>query len=312
MEDYSKIKKSVSAVVVTYNRKDLLRKCLNDIIGQSFPPNKIFIVDNASTDGTQEMLKEEGFAEETIDDVAIRNVKLPRNIGGAGGFYTGMKLAHEEGCDAVWMMDDDGLPDKDCLKNLVPFLDKYDYLSPMVIDINNEKMMSFEGCTIADFLKRAKDGVVEGCANPFNGTLYSKRLIDAVGYPKKEMFIWGDEINYDLRAKAAGFQPAMVVSAIHRHPLNRQRYVPYLGKHKMVVTAEDWKLFCFLRNQAYNMKKYFGNVKCAKMIVKKFLQFGCYFTLQEFNPRRLFLIAKAFNKGLNEDFTGLEKYLTQK
>ena len=67
-------------------------------------------------------------------------------------------------------------------------------------------MMSFEGCTVSDFLKREKEGIIEGFANPFNGILYSKTLMDTIGYPKKEMFIWGDEINYDLRAKKMKFE----------------------------------------------------------------------------------------------------------
>ena len=246
---------NVSTVIVTFNRKELLIKCLEAVLRQSYLPKTIYIIDNASTDGTEELLKEKRLHHGLINSVAIHYERLPQNSGGAGGFHAGMKLAHENGCDAVWMMDDDGLPDKDCLKNLLPHLEHHDYLSPMVIDIQNEDMMAFEGCTVSEFMKREKGGIVKGCANPFNGTLFSKRLIAEVGYPKKEMFIWGDEINYNLRAKQKGFIPAMVVNAIHRHPLNRQRYVRYLGRHKMVVPEQEWKLFCLVRNQVYNTEK---------------------------------------------------------
>lgn len=303
---------NVSTVIVTFNRKELLIKCLEAVLRQSYLPKTIYIIDNASTDGTEELLKEKGLHHGLINSVAIHFERLPQNSGGAGGFHAGMKLAHEDGCDAVWMMDDDGLPDKDCLKNLLPHLDQYDYLSPMVIDIQNEDMMAFEGCSVAEFMKREKDGIVKGCANPFNGTLFSKRLIDAVGYPKKEMFIWGDEINYNLRAKQKGFIPAMVISAVHRHPLNRQRYVRYLGRHKMVVPEQEWKLFCLVRNQVYNTEKFKGNVECLKLLFKMLFQYGCYFTIQEFQPCRLLLIANAFYKGYTEDFTGLDKYMMKK
>lgn len=304
--------KKIAAVVVTYNRKKLLEKCIEAILCQSYIPSVLYLIDNASKDGTIDMLAEKGYLNTTRNGIKIKSIQLSKNCGGAGGFHAGMKIAHEDGCDAVWMMDDDGLPDQDCLKNLLPHLDQYDYLSPMVIDIQDETMMAFEGCSVAEFMKREKDGVVKGCANPFNGTLFSKRLIDAVGYPKKEMFIWGDEINYNLRSKRKGFIPAMVVNAIHRHPLNRQRYVRYLGRHKMVVPEQGWKLFCLVRNQVYNTKKFKGNVECLKLLFKMLFQYGCYFTIQEFQPCRLLLIANAFYKGYTEDFTGLDKYMMKK
>lgn len=48
----------VCAVIVTYNRKELLRECLKAVLGQTRPPDHILVVDNASTDGTLEMLRE--------------------------------------------------------------------------------------------------------------------------------------------------------------------------------------------------------------------------------------------------------------
>lgn len=299
---------NISTIIVTFNRKELLIKCLEAVLRQSYLPKTIYIIDNASTDGTEELLKEKGLHHGLINSVAIHYERLPQNSGGAGGFHAGMKLAHEDGCDAVWMMDDDGLPDKDCLKNLLPHLEHHDYLSPMVIDIQNENMMAFEGCSVAEFMKREKDGIVKGCANPFNGILYSKKLIDTIGYPKKEMFIWGDEINYDMRARRAGFQPVMVTNAIHRHPLNRQPYVRYFGHHMMVVPEQDWKLFCYLRNKTYNAKLFSGHVACMKSVFSDFIRFSCYFLLQAHQPAKLFLVAKAQYKGLVGNFEGLEKY----
>ena len=178
-----------------------------------------------------------------------------------------------------------------------------------MIDIQNENMMSFEGCTVSEFLKREKEGIIEGCANPFNGILYSKTLIDTIGYPKKEMFIWGDEINYDLLAKKAGFQPIMVENAIHRHPLNRQNYVKYLGNHWMTVPDKDWKLFCYLRNRTYNTKIFSRRIACLCQAMSDLFKFGCYFLIQVHQPAKLSIVISSIIKGVKEDFSGLEKYL---
>ena len=272
---------NISTVIVTYNRKELLVKCIHAVLNQTLLPNRVYIVDNASTDGTKEILEKEGLLDKNVNGVAIHYERLPNNSGGAGGFYAGM----------------------------IPYLSEYDYISPLVIDLEDEKMMAFEGCSVPAFLKREKDGIVKGCANPFNGILYSKRLIDTVGYPKKEMFIWGDEINYDLRAKQKGFTPIMVVKAIHRHPLNRQRYVRYLGQHLMVVPEQDWKLFCYLRNKTYNAISFSGYIACLKAVFFDFIKLSCYFTMQVRQPSKLFLVAKALYKGLVKDFSGLEKYM---
>ena len=304
-----KDKYSISTVIVTFNRKELLIKCIDAVLGQSYLLHTVYIIDNASTDGTEELLKKKGLHHGQVNGVTIRYKRLLKNGGGAAGFHAGMKLAKEDGCDAVWVMDDDGLPDKDCLKNLIPYLNTHNYISPLVIDIQNENMMAFEGCTVSDFLKREKEGIIEGCANPFNGILYSKTLMDTIGYPKKEMFIWGDEINYDLRAKKVGFQPIMVVNAIHRHPLNRQNYVKYLGNHWMTVPDKDWKLFCYLRNRTYNTKFFSGRIVCFRQAMSDLLKFGCYYIIQVHQPSKLSIVINAIYKGCKEDFTGLEKYL---
>ena len=300
---------NISTIIVTYNRKELLVKCIEAVLSQTYLPNTIYIIDNASTDGTQELLGQKGLLKDAINGVKIRYELLPKNTGGAGGFYEGIKMAHRDGCDAVWVMDDDGLPEKDCLKNLVRHIDKHDYISPMVISIDDENMMSFEGCTVEEFVKRAEDGVVTGCANPFNGILYSKKLLDSIGYPKKEMFIWGDEINYDNRARKAGLTPIMVLDAIHRHPINRQRYVKYFGNHMMTVPESDWKLFCYVRNRTYNTKMFSGKWNCLCTSYKDFFKFSLYYFFKSHTPKKLGIVFSAIRKGYKEDFTGLENYM---
>ena len=72
------------AVVVTYNRKELLRGCLRCLREQKSPCD-ILVVDNASTDGTEEMLRP------MIDAGEIRYHNTGENLGGAGGFSEGRR-----------------------------------------------------------------------------------------------------------------------------------------------------------------------------------------------------------------------------
>jgi len=284
--------------------------CIDAVLGQSYLPHTLYVIDNASTDGTEEQLIKKGFHNTVVKGVTIQYVRLQKNSGGAGGFHTGMKLAYENGCNAVWVMDDDGIPDKDCLKNLLAYIGQYDYVSPMVISVENEEMMSFAGCWVKEFVKQEEKGVVKGSAYPFNGILYSRKLIETIGLPKKEMFIWGDEVNYHFRAITKGLQPITVVNAIHRHPLNRQRYVKYFGKHMMVVPAEEWKLFYYLRNRTYNSCYFCGRRSCIKQALTDLLKFSCYFILQAHQPSKISIVLKAIIKGFYGNFSVPEELMS--
>lgn len=104
-------------------------QCLDSLATQIYKPTVVYIVDNASTDGTKNLLKDDGrYFDNEENGIRFVYVGLEENTGGAGGFYAGMKTAFESShnFDAVWVMDDDGLPDKECLANLVHYLGKHD------------------------------------------------------------------------------------------------------------------------------------------------------------------------------------------
>ena len=78
----------VCAVVITYNRRELLDECLQAITAQTYPCDHIVVVDNASTDGTAEMVKERWAGR---SDLHV----LTKNIGAAGGYNLGMRVVAE-------------------------------------------------------------------------------------------------------------------------------------------------------------------------------------------------------------------------
>ncbi len=99
----------IAAVVVTYNRINWLKKNIDALLSQTRIPDEIIVVDNASTDGTYDFLK-------NLSKVKFK--RLEENIGGAGGFAYGLKCAIDDEADWVWMMDDDALPYKNALEAL--------------------------------------------------------------------------------------------------------------------------------------------------------------------------------------------------
>lgn len=297
----------IVCVVVTYNRKKLLNRCLDAINVQTLKPKMVVIIDNASTDGTMDSVQERGFYNCVNNEIEYKYVRNHQNIGGAGGFYTGIKMAYESGAEAVWVMDDDGQPDKDCLMNLVSYSDQHDYLAPIVLSDEDHKSCSFalhyEDIDTFSKLMNAHDGIIENWASPFNGILYSRRLVDKVGYPKREMFIWGDEANYHARCIKAGYIPCTILKAVHYHPLNRVDYVESVGWNISVTTA-DWKLYCCIRNIIYNelhLKSYFP--KNIYRVMRYYIAYISYY------PHKHRLIHDAFFSGLTGNFSRLSKYM---
>ena len=284
----------------------MLIRCLNGLENQAVKPSDVFIFDNASDDGTSDYLIEQGYYDCYKSGIQFHYHRNCINIGGAGGFCEVMKIAFEFSYfDAFWMMDDDGVPEPKCLSNLVAYLDRYDYIAPIVLSDEDKYSCSFAlGETIESIRTKANNGLIYNFASPFNGILYSRRLIESVGFPKKEMFIWGDEQNYHLRAIQCGMIPVTVVNAVHYHPIDRCNYVMYKGKRLNDVT-ENWKLYCYLRNRWYN-KIQFSTclLKSFMSNVKELLYYCSYY--KGYHRNRL--IFDAFFSALKKDFSRLEQY----
>lgn len=303
----------IACVIVTYNRKEYLKRCLKAVDCQTSKPQTVYIIDNASTDSTLDSVKDWGFYDCKRNHTNYKYVLNKKNEGGAGGFYLGMRTAFEDTYyDGFWVMDDDGEPDKECLKELVKFLPNRDYIAPMVLSDEDRNTCSFiPNKKYKDVCEQAgSNGIIESWASPFNGILYSHKLVEKVGYPKKEMFIWGDEINYQIRAEKAGFHRMTNVKAIHYHPVDRQVSVCNEETlHEYVVTVNsNWKLYCLLRNQAYNRTLLYNFYRaCRKnMLMLKAYKHYYHHVLSDFSKDKL--MGKAVLAGTIGYFGGLSKY----
>lgn len=192
----SKQERSVAAVVVTYNRLPLLKQCVDRLRAQT-AICEILIVNNASTDGTEEWL-------------AVQTGLLSRNtgsnLGGAGGFNCGMRWAVEDGFDYVWVMDDDTLPKPDALEKLLEadeiLKGDYGWLSSVALwtdgsecKMNRQKLKK----SYYDYSPLLKYGLVQAEQATFVSLFLRRETILRVGLPIKEFFIWGDDIEFTRR-----------------------------------------------------------------------------------------------------------------
>lgn len=191
----------VVAVVVTYNRADLLGECLDALHAQSRPLDGVVIIDNASTD------RSGAVADTHPIDADV--VHLNRNVGGAGGFCTGMAHALlEHSPDFLWIMDDDTVPAPDALEKLLEVERKLDVhasvLSSLAVwtDGRPHPMNSSRtrlGTSDADLDRYAQLG-----ARPIRTASFVSALIAAEdvwehGLPIADYFIWSDDFEFTGR-----------------------------------------------------------------------------------------------------------------
>ena len=190
--------KKVIAVVVTYNRKELLKEAIEALLNQEYNNCDILIVDNASTDGTKE------YIDELLNDNKVHYENTGANLGGAGGFNFGMRKAVEMGCDFVWVMDDDCIVHKDSLTELLNADKKlngnYGFLSSKVLWKDNSICkMNIPKKTFSTWLKEFDKPVQEIAMASFVSLFVKTDIIKEMGLPIKEFFIWTDDWEFTRR-----------------------------------------------------------------------------------------------------------------
>lgn len=248
-------KEKIAANVVTYNRKDLLRECLNSLLAQTRKPDSIIIVDNNSNDGTKEMLEKE-----FLDNPIFDYVRLNENTGSAGGQYTGIKRAYEKGFNWVWCMDDDTVTKSNSLKELETasgFLKsrkiKTGFLANNVFWVNgdicklNRPALNRYSTDSYKFLGK---GLVEVWSSSFVGMFISRDAIKNCGLPIKEYFIWGDDLEYSLRISNK-FKCYLVGKSKVVHKTKSNNSFSY----KNITKEQLWKYEHSIRNLTYTIKK---------------------------------------------------------
>ena len=244
----------IMAVVVTYNRLKLLKRAVEYIHRQTLPVADLIVVNNGSTDGTAEWLNAQTGITVVHQD----------NVGGSGGFYTGIKTAYEKGADWIWCMDDDVWPTDNCLETLYGYASRDEKIGIVCpkrllggVNIVVGETRSFNLTNplrpTHQFLSLDEVGdkeivKIEGMA--FEGPLIKRAVVDKIGLPNKGLFIFYDDSDYSYRSVLAGFDVCLLTKAI----LNKEQFPP--KKKDKSTAASEWKTYYFVRNMSYFNRAY--------------------------------------------------------
>lgn len=227
-----------SIVIVTYNRCMLLKECIECALAQTKPANHIIVVDNASTDETYEYM-------DSLNIPQLVYYRMEKNTGGAGGFYEGLRIAHELGDMAHIIIDDDAMLEKVFAEKLCEKADKYAdiyafagsvYTDGNIVQDHRQKIkrpgFQMKKIQLSEYNK--EEFYCDTAS--FCGLMIRDTLIGQIGLPRKEYFIWYDDTEYCVRIRK----------------LSRIMVVPRaMLNHKVENCAGEWP-------RHYTWKDYYG------------------------------------------------------
>lgn len=190
----------VATIVVTFNRLAYLKDLIGSLRAQTYGDNAIVVVNNGSTDGTSEWLA-------TQEGLTV--ISQP-NVGGAGGFFTGLKYAAEHGFDHCWIMDDDVLCRPDSLAELMAAMDARPHAGFVCSRVVGEsgKAMNVpsadtRGLPNGDYPDTydlvVSHGMVKVLSATFVSVLIPTAMLRKHGLPLRQFFIWCDDTEFTLR-----------------------------------------------------------------------------------------------------------------
>jgi len=284
----------VFAIVVTFNRKVLLRECIKALQTQSYPLSQIVIVNNASTDGTQEMLEE---------FPTLKILNLPSNIGSSGGYYEGMKWAFESGAEWFWLMDDDVEPLQDALENQLKYSHISQCIHPTKYFLNGD-VFEWEQifCPVLGITVKLKEAsfkngkewcyVNTGC---FEGMLINRSIVKKIGYPDKRFFTCYDDTIY-------GFLASLYTNTIY---IRKASFLKKINPKSQ--SPSDIKLYYSVRNYLLEAEYL---IKMGFQTRGFYLLCFCYLVfhmlmrsiVREYSIKRFYIVLKAAKDGIRKNF----------
>jgi len=271
----------VVAVIVTYgNRFNLVKEVISAALEEGV--DRIILVDNASVADSYNQIQ---LLALNVDSVTL--IRMQENEGSAGGYYAGLHYVQENlQPDFVWMLDDDNVPQKDSLKNLLLARnllisdevnadvvlysyrgdsrsdDKLAITNGLIKDYrpNNFSGLNFISSLKSVFLNKKENQqinypVIKTNIGPYGGMFISVVALSKIGLPNKKLYLYADDHDFSLR--------------LDKYDI--KKYLVYYSKLKDIDFSfvdndgilsnkiADLKVFYMIRNHTYLSKKFIKN-----------------------------------------------------
>ena len=223
--------KQIGIVICNYNKKNDALACIRSILESKFQDYDIYVVDNVSTDGSAEAIRNAYGEQVTL-------LVNQENLGGSGGFNTGLRAAFQKGYPYLMCVDNDALLDENAVGNLLAFLQEhpetgiaaakiYHREAPDYVQQFGQKIDFENFCTDVTYLNAYEDGsmpeyvytdAVAACA-----LMIRRSVIEKIGFMPEENFLYWDDTEWCYLCNRAGWKVASVGNAMALHAMGAKK-----------------------------------------------------------------------------------------
>jgi GT2 family glycosyltransferase len=217
---------TVLVVLVVRDAADWLRDCLRALAAQSHRPLAVLAVDNASLDGSRDLL------EQALGSQRV--LALSEDAGVSGSLRAVLELSASREADYLLVMHDDTALDPDAVAKLVEAatlegVDRVGIVGPKIVDWDNQRILREVGRSTDRFghpytplqdgeLDQGQfDRVLEVLFVSSAAMLVSRECLERVGPPDERFGSHHDDLDLCWRARLAGFRVLMTPLARARH-----------------------------------------------------------------------------------------------
>jgi GT2 family glycosyltransferase len=209
---------TVHAVVLTWNAVDLAEQCIRSLDRLDEPHPRVIVVDNGSTDGTEERIRA-AYPLVTVEQTG-------RNLGFAGGMNVGIRRALRDGARYVWLLNNDTLPEPGALGALVAEAERHPSIGiagSLLLESGPERrVQAWGGGSIGRWLGLTELWTTPHGARPPDyitgaSMLLRRELLDDVGLLDEGFFVYFDDTDLSLRARRCGWRLAVAADSVVVH-----------------------------------------------------------------------------------------------
>jgi GT2 family glycosyltransferase len=267
------MKRTLASVTIAYNAAQSLPRQMDALLGQTHPLQEIVVVDNASTDGTRELLAEQ------YPQVTVLSMK--ENMGAAGAWAKGLSYAAlEKGHDWVWTFDHDSVPEANSLESLLAGLrelgdlgNKVGMVVPMAVHRDTATLyppMLWRDGFVKLSAEQMRQPIWFADIAMASGSLVQQEVVQEVGVPRADFFMDIFDFEYCLRIRSRGYKIAVINRAVMSHEIGSTQRVNLLGYERLWMNQPPWREYYICRNLAYLAWRLYPNL-ATKISIARYL-----------------------------------------